>query len=315
MTVLDKFFKGDLRALSRIISFIENRDNGYRNLLGRLYKHSGTAQRVGITGPPGAGKSTIVNCLLHEFIKQNKKIGVIAVDPTSPFTGGALLGDRVRIHEFPTDGSIYFRSMATRGASGGLTAATGNVTIALEAFGFDVILIETVGVGQVELDIIDACDTVVVTLVPESGDAVQAMKAGLMEIADIFAINKSDRPGADRMESSLRQMLETKKKKEDSWNIPIISTVATEKTNIDILFEKINNHIQFIKENGQYDKKRLNQIVRKIINVLKYQFEKEFLDNLISETDFENISQQVFKGDTNPYEIAGELFDKFSKKI
>ncbi len=314
MTVLDKFLKGDLRALSKIISFIENRADGYRDLLGRLYKYTGQALRIGITGPPGAGKSTLVNCLIHEFLKENKKVGVIAVDPTSPFTGGALLGDRVRMNEFPIDGRVYFRSMATRGASGGLTAATGNVTVAMEAFGFDVILIETVGVGQVELDIIDACDTVVVAIVPESGDSVQTMKAGLMEIADIFVLNKADRPGADRLESSLHQMLETKAHDETSWIIPIVATVATDRTNVDFLFEKILEHIKFIKANGTYDSKRRDQISKKIINVIKNRFEKEHLDQLITETDFEIISQKVFNGETNPYEIAGELFEKFTTK-
>lgn len=314
MTVLERFQQGDLRALSKIISHIENRENGYRDLLAKLYQmQSGKAVRIGVTGPPGAGKSTLVNGLIHEFLDTGKKVGVVAVDPTSPFTGGALLGDRVRMNEFPTDGQVYFRSMATRGSSGGLSAATGNVTVAMEAFGFDIILIETVGVGQVELDIIDACDTVVVAIVPESGDAVQAMKAGLMEIADIFVINKADRPGADRLLSSLKQTLETRTKKDSSWSVPIVSTVATEKKNIDKLFSHIEKHIAMLSEKGGLERKREEQISKKIIAILKSRFEKEFLEKVLDDIDFDKIARDIFAGKTNPYLIAGELFDKFGK--
>ena len=204
--------------------------------------------------------------------------------------------------------------MATRGASGGLTAATGNVTVALEAFGFDIILIETVGVGQVELDIIDACDTVVVAIVPESGDAVQAMKAGLMEIADLFVINKADRPGSERLLSSLKQTLETRAQKDPAWQVPIISTVATERKNIDKLNEKINEHIQMLGQNGRLEKKRQEQICKKIIGILKNRYEKEFLDKVSDDVDFNKIADDVFSGKTNPYQVAGELFEKFKSK-
>ncbi len=314
MTVLEKFQNGDKRSLSKIISFIENREDGYRELLGKLYEKSGNAIRIGVTGPPGAGKSTLVNALLHKFQDENKKVGVIAVDPSSPFTGGALLGDRVRMHEFPLDGNIYFRSMATRGASGGLASSTNNVLVALDAFGFDVTIVETVGVGQVELDIIDACDTVVVTLVPESGDAVQAMKAGLMEIADVFVVNKADRPNSDRIVTDLRTALEFKAHDEHTWMIPVVATVAIEQKNIDELYENIFAHIAFIKANGNFDKHRRLQIEKKIFAILKSRFEKEYLEKLAENIDFHDISEKVFLGKTNPYIIASELFDNFKEQ-
>ncbi len=315
MTVLEKFQNGDKRALSKIISFIENRQDGYRELLGKLYSKCGHAIRIGVTGPPGAGKSTLVNGLLHQFLKANKKVGVIAVDPSSPFTGGALLGDRVRMNEFPLDGDIYFRSMATRGASGGLTAATNNVLVAMDAFGFDVTIVETVGVGQVELDIIDACDTVVVTLVPESGDAVQAMKAGLMEIADVFAVNKADRPNSDRIVTDLRSALEFKAHDEHTWMIPVIPTVAIEKKNIEELFEKILEHIAFIKANGNFETHRQLQIEKKIIAILKNRFEKEIVDKLASQVDFAQTIEAIYKGNADPYAVAGDLYNEYSKDI
>ncbi len=313
MTVLENFYKGDKRALSKIISYIEDRREGYRELLGKLYSKSGNAIRIGVTGPPGAGKSTLVNALLHRFLKEKKKVGVIAVDPSSPFTGGALLGDRVRMNEFPLDGDIYFRSMATRGASGGLAASTNNVLVALDAFGFDVTIVETVGVGQVELDIIDACDSVVVALVPDSGDAVQTMKAGLMEIADVFVVNKADRPNSDRIVTDLRTALEFKAHDENTWMIPVIPTVAVEKKNIEELYNKIFEHIAFIKANKQYEAHRRLQIEKKIIAILRSRFEKEFVSNLSEIVNLDNIIEEISLGNTNPYTVGKELYEKFHK--
>ncbi len=311
MTLLDSFFQGDTRSLARLISHIENLDPDYQRLLGQLYTHAGRSLRIGITGPPGSGKSTIVNLLAHLYLNAQKKVGIIAVDPTSPFTGGALLGDRVRMNEFPFDGSVYFRSMATRGATGGLAAATDNVTLLYDAFGFDITIIETVGVGQVELDIIDSCDTVVVVIVPESGDAVQTMKAGLMEIADIFCVNKSDRPASERVSAELQQAMDIRKKQVGGWPVPVISTEAINKKNIDRLFTMIADHVAFMRANGQFEKHRRNQIARKVLMILKNRFQREFLDSLTAAPEFDRMVEEIIAGRTNPFDAGETLYLKF----
>lgn len=313
MTLLDSFNQGDIRSLSRLVSHVENRSDGYQRLLEELYPKVGRALRVGVTGPPGSGKSTIVNQLTHEFLKIQKRVGIIAVDPSSPFTGGALLGDRVRMNEFPTDGSVYFRSMATRGATGGLAAATDNVTVVYDAFGFDITLIETVGVGQVELDIIDTCDVVVVVIVPESGDAVQTMKAGLMEIADIFCVNKSDRPGAERIGAELRMAMETRKRIEGAWAPSVISTEAINRKGIDKLHAEINRYVEFTKGSGQFERHRREQVKRKILSVLKGRFQQEFIDRLAEQGHFDGAVEQILKGADNPYRVGDELYRQFTK--
>ncbi len=312
MDILERFYRGDIRALSKVISFVENRHDGYQELLGKLYSKVGTALRIGITGPPGAGKSTLVNALTHEFLKEKKKIGIIAVDPTSPFTGGALLGDRVRMSEFPPNGSVYFRSMATRGAMGGLAVATNNVTIVYDAFGFDVTIIETVGVGQMELDIVDACDVIVVVIVPESGDAVQTMKAGLMEIADVFCVNKADRPGSKRVAFELKQAIDTRKKQEGQWEIPVIPTEALNKKNIDSLHRTIADFVAFTKASGQFERHRREQIKKALLNIVRNRFEQEFLNRLPENIEFNHIVDDIIAGKTNPFAAGDELYKQFS---
>jgi LAO/AO transport system kinase len=314
MTVLERFLQGDQSALARIISFIENREDGYQTVLARLYPLSGKALRIGFTGPPGAGKSSLVNDIVKKLASQGNKIGIIAVDPSSPFTGGALLGDRIRMTDMPTDGSVYIRSMATRGSTGGLAAATGNAAIALDAFGFDYILIETVGVGQVELDIIDACDTVIVVLVPESGDAVQALKAGLMEIADIFALNKADRPGSENIVAELNMILEIKRRKSD-WELPVIPTEAINNKNTDKLLSKIFRHIEHIKQTGAFESHRRTQIRKKIDTILQNQVNFLINERLKETTDLEKIVSDIFEGKTDPYTVSRGLLEISSLKF
>lgn len=312
MAVIDDLLNGNVRALSRAISYVENRGEDYQQFLGRLYSHIGQSIRIGITGPPGAGKSTLVNCLARRFLDEGKKVGVIAVDPTSPFTGGALLGDRVRLDHFPTDGSFFFRSMATRGATGGLADATDNVTVMYDAFGFDITLVETVGVGQVELDIIDTCDCSVVVIVPESGDAVQTMKAGLIEIADIFCINKADRPGAEQLGSDLEQAIMLRSLgKTVSWTPPVILTQALADKNIDQLKETMTEFLAHLRQTGRFESHREEQVKKKILHIIRNRLANDLFAKLKDKLDSSNLTERVLNGKANPYQVASELYEQY----
>ena len=225
--MVDQVRAGDPRALARAISTVENRAPGWSELLKALFPHSGHARILGLTGPPGAGKSTLVDQLARHYRKENRTVGIIAVDPTSPYTGGAILGDRIRMQDHFSDPGIYIRSMATRGSLGGLARTTADVATVLDASGRDLVMIETVGVGQDEVDIVRLADVTIVILVPGMGDDVQTIKAGIMEIADIFVINKSDREGAERVEREIRA-LQSLAVRSDNWTPPIVKTVASE---------------------------------------------------------------------------------------
>lgn len=309
MTVIENFHKGDIASLSKIISYVENRKDDYQSILKKLYTSQKRAHRIGITGPPGSGKSTIVSRLIAKFVADNKKIGIIAVDPTSPFSGGALLGDRVRVADVPENATVFFRSMATRGASGGLALAADNATVIMEAFGFDIILIETVGVGQVELDIIDSCDTVVVVLVPESGDSVQTMKAGLMEISDIMVVNKADRPGAENLVEELKYSLHLQESiDKQGWEVPIITTEATNNKNIDKLYSLILENQKFLTENNILEEKRKQQIKKKIINIINERFQLDLDKRAINSKEFEKILNSVSNGELDPFQAGDTIY-------
>jgi LAO/AO transport system kinase len=257
-SLIDQLRSGDPRALARAISTVENHTPGWSELLKALFPHTGRARILGLTGAPGAGKSTLVDQLARLYRKQNRTVGIIAVDPTSPYTGGAILGDRIRMQEHFSDAGIYIRSMATRGALGGLARTTADVTTVLDASGRDLIMIETVGVGQDEIDIVRLADVTVVILVPGMGDDVQTIKAGIMEIADIFVINKSDREGAERVEREIRA-LQSLAVRTDKWTPPIVKTVATEGKGVTELAAAIADyeaHLQ--KENLILEKKTQN---------------------------------------------------------
>ncbi|MFW6084734.1 MAG: methylmalonyl Co-A mutase-associated GTPase MeaB [Gemmatimonadota bacterium] len=261
--LLEGIAGGRALALSRAISLVENQRPGFERLLHDLHGRLGGARRIGITGPPGAGKSTLTAALARRFREAGETVGILAVDPSSPFTGGALLGDRIRMNDLATEEGIFIRSMATRGSHGGLSATTREATDLLDAFGFDRILLETVGVGQSELKIASQADSTVVVLVPESGDGIQAMKAGLMEVADLFVINKADRPGADRLRKEIRIVLHLREggggprgQPEDGWSPPILTTVASEGEGVEALAEGLDRHHSHLAESGELEARR-----------------------------------------------------------
>ena len=290
---------GDIRLLSRALSEIENRGPLADSLLAALFPHSGQAWTIGVTGAPGAGKSTVVTALASHFRKQDKRVAILAVDPTSPFTGGSILGDRIRMQIHDADPDVYIRSMATRGSLGGLAPAAADLIIALDAARFDVILIETVGVGQAEVDVVQLASTVALLLTPSTGDDVQAMKAGIMEIADAFVINKADLPGADRLETELRAMLSLKTDQEEDQP-PIIRTVATTSDGI----EELGNALQPIKRDNNrsadYWKRRLTEIIRERLmdEIARAHLPAKRLDEA---------AEQVAGRKLNPYSFAAEL--------
>ncbi|MEJ2153387.1 MAG: methylmalonyl Co-A mutase-associated GTPase MeaB, partial [Gemmatimonadota bacterium] len=248
--LLERFVRGDRRALARALTWIEDQQPGFEQLLHATHAGLGRAFRVGVTGPPGAGKSTLTEKFALLCRRRDQKVAILAVDPSSPFTGGALLGDRIRMQDLTLDDGVFIRSMASRGRLGGLATTSLEAADLLEAFGFDVVIHETVGVGQTERDIVSAADTTVVVLVPESGDAVQTMKAGLMEIADVFVVNKADRPGAENLERALTATLGLRPRGDREWNPPIVRTVAVDGEGIQELSAAIDAHRTHCQESG-----------------------------------------------------------------
>lgn len=305
--LVERLLAGDRRALARAVSLIENRAPEARAMLARLHAHGGHAHIVGFTGSPGAGKSTLVTQLARELRKRGQRIGVIAVDPSSPFTGGAILGDRIRMQDLAGDPNVFIRSMASRGSVGGLAAATRDATRALDAAGFDTIIIETVGAGQAEVEIVRAAQSVVVVTVPGMGDDIQAIKAGILEIADIFVVNKADRPDADRAAAELRMLLSLDEhRKERDWRVPIIKAVATTGQGVPELADKLAAHLKSLKTTGQLAERGGRQAQSEMLALL-HQALIERISHTIGDDEWARLVAAVVERERDPYTTADEL--------
>jgi len=298
-STLERFSAGDRRALARLITLVENRSSAVPEVMRALYARKGRARIVGLTGPPGAGKSTLGDRIIACLREQGRKVGVVAVDPSSPFSGGALLGDRVRMQAHFLDEGVFIRSLSTRGRHGGLARATREVVQLLDAFGFDDVLVETVGVGQTELDVMRLAHTTLVVLVPEAGDTIQVMKAGLLEIADVFIVNKADREGAGRLKNELEVMLGLRG--ESRWRVPVLLTEATAGKGIVEVVEQIDAHAAALHAAGGDDGSETR--VREWVEILRDEVEQR-LSLVLESDDFAELARDLREDHTDPYSAA-----------
>jgi LAO/AO transport system kinase len=310
--LVDRLRAGDARALARVITAVENRSPESSELLRALFPHTGRARIIGLTGAPGAGKSTLVDQLARQYRQQQRTVGIIAVDPTSPFSGGAILGDRIRMQAHHADPGIYIRSMATRGSLGGLAGTTADVATVLDASGRDLVLIETVGVGQDEVDIVRLADITVVILVPGMGDDVQTIKAGIMEIADIFVINKSDREGAERVEREIRA-LQSLAARKDNWSPPIIKTVATEGAGTAALANAIADYEGYLEKHNLLLQKRARHWHDRLLEMLRDALLRRVVREQLGEEEVRRYAAQVAQHQRDPYSLVEEIVASLGK--
>ncbi|HSD32832.1 MAG TPA: methylmalonyl Co-A mutase-associated GTPase MeaB [Gemmatimonadales bacterium] len=336
-SVLDGLDRGDTAALARAISLVENQRDGYERVLSHVHGRAGRfgerARRIGITGPPGAGKSTLTQLLIQQYRGVGLKVAVVAVDPTSPFSGGALLGDRIRMEAVSLDPGVFIRSMATRGSLGGLATTTEEVCEVLTAFGFERILIETVGVGQTELDVARTAETTALVLVPESGDAIQTLKAGVMEVADIFVVNKADRPGAERLQRDIEVMLgirrgtafrhvsphhapglrrdaAVRKPSEDDWEPPVLLTVATRGEGVTDLMEALERHRGYLEASGLLGRRRRERLAERTRAAVNRAMAHWVWEQTAAETLLGEALDDMSAGRRSPYEVAAAIVDQ-----
>ncbi|MEP6817382.1 MAG: methylmalonyl Co-A mutase-associated GTPase MeaB [Marmoricola sp.] len=298
--------EGDARSVARLISLVEDASPLLRDVMAGLAPYAGGSHIVGITGSPGVGKSTSTSAMVTALRKAGKRVGVLAVDPSSPFSGGALLGDRVRMQDHALDRDVYIRSMASRGHLGGLSWATPQALRVLDAAGCDVILVETVGVGQSEVEIAGMADTTIVLIAPGMGDGIQAAKAGILEIGDIYVVNKADRDGADQVRRELRSMLALAERTEGSWRQPIVKTIASKGEGVDDVVDAIDAHLVWLKEHGELDRRRLRR-ARDEIEAIAVAALREQWRDVHENTELDTLAEQVVAGETDPYAASDEL--------
>lgn len=310
MQLVTELLQGNRRALARLISLVENGDPRKEEILKSIYPHTGKAYVIGLTGAPGSGKSSLVDRLLPEMRREGLTVGVIAVDPTSPFSGGAILGDRIRMQEHALDEGVFIRSMGTRGSLGGLSRATAEAIQILDAFGKDLVLVETVGVGQSEVEIVKAADSTVVVLTPAGGDGVQVIKAGIMEIADIFAINKADLPGAERTAAEVSAMLEMKD--DGGHRPPVISTVSIRGTGIADLWAALQEHRASLESSGRLLELRKERVRRELAGQVEYLVKSCVWEEIKARISLESLVEEIALRRQDPYSAARRLLKEIN---
>ncbi len=306
MGLIEQMRAGDRRALSRLVTIVENGGDDARRALAKLYQYTGHAHIIGVTGPPGAGKSTLVNELALEYRKRGRTVAILAVDPTSPFSGGAILGDRIRMQPLGNDASIFVRSMASRGQLGGLARATSDVVKVLDAAGFDKIIVETVGAGQAEVEIAREAHTTVVVEVPGLGDDVQAIKAGILEIADVFVVNKADREDAGKTQRHLQQMMQLGGAPREGWDVPVLMAVATKGQGIAAIVDAIEQHVTHLRANGYFAQRERQRIVGEFESLLRG-LALDLVRERVPKEQRDAIVDQIQARTVDPYTAAERL--------